>query len=107
MSTFDSIQPTLPACLPERISTWLVNRNAGADRAFSITVTDTGEKISFAFRRDTLELGGDALDPRLEISLRDLTSVVFGAHPERPVPVPPVLKGLFPFYFPIYILDRS
>jgi len=90
-----------------RISTWLVGRNAGAARAFSITVTDTGETISFAFREDTLELGAHAVDPRLEMSLQDLTSVVFGAHPERPVSVPPVLKDLFPFYFPIYILDRS
>lgn len=90
-----------------RISTWLVGRNADAPRAFSITVTDTGETISFEFREDTLALGAEAPEPRLVMSLRDLTSVVFGSHPERPVPVSPVLKGLFPFYFPIYVLDHS
>lgn len=47
-------------------------------------------------------------DPSVELSvLWTLTAVVFGCHPDRPAAVPEAMSGLFPFYFPIPILDRS
>ena len=91
----------------KKIANWLVARNAGVARRFSIAITDTDEVTSFEFHDDTLELGARELDTRLEMSLRDFTSVVFGPHSERPVSVPAVVEGLFPFYFPICLLDHS
>jgi hypothetical protein len=91
----------------ERISPWLEQRNAGTVRRFSIYIRDTAELISFEFSRLGLTLGNNSSGERLEFSLRELTSIVFGAHSERPVNTPDMLGDLFPFYFPIWQLDHS
>jgi hypothetical protein len=41
------------------------------------------------------------------LTRRELTSVVFGSHPERLVEVPPSLAWLPQFQVPIPVLDRS
>jgi len=91
----------------EKISPWLEQKNAGAVRKFSIHITDSAKLISFEFTERGLKLGSDRLDTHVEISLRKFTSIVFGAHPERPVDVPDMLRDVFPFYFPIWELDHS
>ena len=90
-----------------QISPWLVKKNASVDRSVSIEISDTGEVISFVFSKGGLKLAEDKLSEHLVVTLRELVSIVFGPHPERPVDMPDIVKGLFPFYFTIYILDHS
>ena len=96
----------VPAFL-RSISPWLVSRNAGQQRAFSIGITDTEQTVSFEFSQDGLQLGSRGLPAHVDLSLRELTGIIFGPHPARPVDAPPCLADLFPFYFPIWILDHS
>jgi hypothetical protein len=91
----------------EKISPWLEKRNAGTVRKFSVGITDTADLIGFEFTERGLKLGSDRWNAHVEMSLREFTSIVFGAHPERSVDVPDILKDLFPFYFPIWQLDHS
>ena len=91
----------------QRIAPWLEKRNGGVERQLSVVVTDSGDVVGFRFTKAGLHLSADALTPRLEMTRRELTSVVFGPHPDRPVETPAVLRDLFPFYFPIWVLDRS
>ena len=90
-----------------KIAKALEKQNVGGDRKFSITVTDTDEVISLKFSDDGLNLGTEKLDYNLEVTRRELTSIIFGAHPSRPVKTFEVLNNLFPLYFPIWILDHS
>ncbi|MFH0965627.1 MAG: GNAT family N-acetyltransferase [Planctomycetota bacterium] len=90
-----------------KISSRLVARNAGAARRFSIAISGTKERMSFEFSRGTLTLGDEFIEPHLEMTLREFTGVVFGAHAERPAPMSAALEELFPFYFPLFMLDHS
>lgn len=89
------------------LSPWLQRRAAGQTMAFSVAVTDTNETVSLEFGRDGLVMGDQRQKTHLEMSRLDLSSAVFGAHPCRPFDVPQPLASLFPFHFPISILDRS
>jgi len=91
----------------ERIAPWVEEGGAGADRRFSLAVADAGELIGFEFCSGRLALGSAKFETHVELSVRELTSIVFGPHPERPVATPEVLKDLFPFYFPIWMMDHS
>jgi hypothetical protein len=88
-----------------RISRWLEKRNQGRTRAFSIGVG--GETVSFRFSKAGLRLGSEKFPEHVVLSPRELVSVVFGPNPVRPVEPPAVMAGLFPFYLPIEMLDRS
>ncbi len=94
-----------PAAFLRRIAPWMERENRGVERAFSVTTG--GETVSFRFGPGGLSLGTDRLDPHHELSRRQLVSAVFGDHPSYP-PAPAVhLGGLPPFYFPVWLLDRS
>ncbi len=90
-----------------KIAKWFEKKNAGRPREFSLDITDANERISFHFARGRLELASYKLDSHLEMSRRELTSAIFGAHPDRPSPVPDALRDLVPFYFPVWMLDIS
>jgi len=96
-----------PASFFRKIASVLEKRNQGFERAFSIRIVDSRETLSFRFSKTGLALGADRLAPHFEMSLREWTSVVFGEHPARPVPAPEAMQGLFPLYFPVWVLDRS
>jgi len=89
-----------------KIAPWLEQTNAGTVRKFSVGITDTAGLVDFEFTGQGLKLGSNRLDAHVEMSLREFTSIMFGAHPERPVEVPDMLN-LFSFYFPIWELDHS
>lgn len=91
----------------ERLRDWFIERNAGNDRRFSLEVTDTGEVIGFDFSHDSLKLTRNSYALHLPLSRAELVSVIFGPHPERPAIIPEELDALFPFYFPIPMLDHS
>lgn len=91
----------------QKISPWLERRNGPVDRDWSWKISDTGEVISFHFRQQRLNLDAEVMSDHMEMTLREWTSVIFGAHPARPVAVPKHLVNLFPLYFPIWKLDQS
>ncbi len=90
-----------------KIVPWLERRIYEDNTEFSIGIRDTGQTVSFEFSKAGLKIAGRRLSQHLELSRMDLTSVIFGAHPERPFDPPDLLERLFPFYFPISVLDRS
>ncbi len=90
-----------------RIAPWIEQTNTGRTGAFSVGLTDTGQTISFEFSADGLRIADRQLEPHTELTRQELTSVVFGPHPQRPTTISGPLAALFPFYFPIWILDRS
>ena len=95
----------------ESIQGWLVKKNKGKERRFSLLINDTNQTIGLKFSRNRLRLVQKRIDPSpspcYELSRQELTSMVFGAHYERPMVSLPHLRELFPFYFPINILDHS
>ncbi len=90
-----------------RIAPWLERRNAGTDASVSIRVTDADQTVSLDFRGGRLSIGTERRTQHLELTRLELTSAVFGPHPASPFQTPPPLDLLFPFYFPIAVLDRS
>jgi GNAT superfamily N-acetyltransferase len=94
-----------PRAFFQAIAPWLARQGAGRERAFSLG--DAGETISFRFSGEGLTLGTERLELHFDLSRRELASVLFGAHPTRPVETPNALRDLFPFYFPIGMLDHS
>ncbi len=96
-----------PSDFLRKIAPWIESRNGGISREFSLYVSDAQEQISFRFSDGGMQLGEDRLANHLETTRRELTSWVFGSHPARPSLPPEVFSGIFPFYFPIWILDQS
>ena len=101
------IRMNLPRKFFNRISPWLVSKNEGKNRAFSIEITDINEIISFEFSAEGVQLGDKKLQEHLILTRRQLTSAVFGSHPEVVEESNSVFSGLLPFYFPLWILDHS
>ena len=91
----------------QAVSTWLERRAGGQTMALSITVTDTNETVSLEFNREGLKIGDQQQQTHFDLSRLELTSAIFGAHPCRPFDAPEPVASLFPFHFPISILDRS
>ena len=96
-----------PTRFLRRIGSWIERKNAGVKREFSLHLSDTDEQISFRFTDAGLQLGKERLSNQVETTRRELTSWIFGPHPARPSSPPEIFSGLFPFYFPIWILDQS
>jgi len=91
----------------EAIRPWLEQRNGGRERRFSLEVADTGEVVSLDFAAHGLQLGDQPQTDHVLLTRQQWTSVVFGEHLSRRVVIPPSLRDLFPFYFPLWILDQS
>ena len=91
----------------ERIRPWLEQQWKPEQSSFSIEVNDADELISLDLREDELHLGERRLHSHVSLSRRQLTSVIFGEHLQRRVGIPAECRSLFPFYFPIWMLDHS
>ena len=91
----------------ERITPWLEQQNQGKIRAFSVDITDADERISFEFNAQGLRLGERKLPAHVVVTRQQLTSIVFGEHLTRRTPISDEFHPLFPFYFPIWVLDSS
>ena len=90
-----------------RIAPWLEHRQNGGDMSFSIHVTDADQTVSLDFKSGSLSIGAGRRPQHLHMTSLELTSAMFGPHPARPYETPAPLDRLFPFYFPIAVLDRS
>ncbi len=91
----------------EGIAPWLQKHDRDAVRQFSVHVSDADETVSFEFSPSGLTIGSGQLEAHVELTRRELTSVIFGPHADRPVVTPEVLSWLFPFRFPLWTLDQS
>jgi hypothetical protein len=96
-----------PLAFLRGIRGWLAARRPDAAPSISIRVPDAGQTVSLAWRAFGVSIGEDTLPEHVELSRRDLTSVVFGSHPDRPVEVPEPLRWWPRFHVPIPVLDRS
>ena len=89
------------------IRSWIVERRSPEARSVSIRVVDAGVTISLEWRPFGLTIGTQILPGHVELTRRDLTAILFGPHPARPIDVPPSLSWLPRFHVPIPVLDRS
>jgi GNAT superfamily N-acetyltransferase len=101
------IRINLPRKFFARIAPQLMWKNKGKKHAFSLEIVDINEIISFEFSPDGLQLGDKKLQEHLILTRRQLSSAVFGYHQQVTEKNYPELSGLFPFYFPLWILDHS
>lgn len=101
------IRINCPTAFLRKIRPWLERRTGSGGEKFSIGVTDAAEQISFRSTRSGLVLGQDRLERHYELTRRELTSLVFGAHPVRGEETAGIETPLFPFYFPLWQLDQS
>jgi hypothetical protein len=86
---------------------WLAANRPADARSVSIRVTDADQTIGFEWRASGMSIGTRELDEHVELTRRELASVLFGPHPDRPFEVPAALAWLPPFHVPIPVLDRS
>lgn len=91
----------------EKIRPWLAQKGNTREDAFSLYVADTNETIAFLFSKEGLQLGAEPQAHHAVLTRQQLTSVLFGEHLARRVSVPAFAAELFPFYFPLWVLDSS
>jgi GNAT superfamily N-acetyltransferase len=96
-----------PAGFLRGIRGWLAGLRSADSRSVSIGVADAGVTVSLEWRAFGLAVGSRRLPEHVELTRRELTSILFGSHPERPVGVPESLAWLPRFRVPIPVLDRS
>jgi GNAT superfamily N-acetyltransferase len=96
-----------PAGFLRGIRGWLVARRPPDARSVSIRVVDAEVTVSFEWRAFGLAIGARQLPEHVELTRRDLTTALFGSHPDRLVRVPAPLDWLPRFRVPIPVLDRS
>jgi predicted N-acetyltransferase YhbS len=97
-----------PAGFLRGIRGWLAANRPPDARSVSIAITDMPETpVSIEWRAFGVAIGSKRLPEHVEVTRRELTSALFGAHPSVPVDVPPPLAWLPRFHVPIPVLDRS
>ena len=98
--------------LLEQTGGYLASRSAGIDADLSVSCRETGETFTLGLHDGQVELSSRPAADRIELTQRELSRLVFGAHPGvGPVELTglaaEVLPRLFPFYFPVWELDHS
>jgi hypothetical protein len=97
-----------PAGFLRGIRSWLAANRPPDARSVSIRITDIPETtVSIEWRAFGVAIGSRTLPDHVELTRRELTSVLFGAHPSVPVDVPASLAWFPRFHVPIPVLDRS
>lgn len=97
-----------PVAFLRAIRGWLeAHTPVTARRAISMRVVDAAVTVSLDWSGSGLTIGSARRADHAELTRRELTAVLFGPHPERPVAVQPALAWLPPFPLPIPVLDRS
>jgi hypothetical protein len=97
-----------PAAFLRSIRGWLAANRPPDARSVSIALTDIPETtVSIEWRAFGVAITSKRLPEHLELTRRELTSALFGAHPSVPVDVPAALAWFPRFHVPIPVLDRS
>ena len=94
------------------IETHLRSRSDGLSGAVSLECTETGERVALEFGGGEVRFDAGPAAERLALTERQMVQLVFGGHSsceplDLPAEVAPLLERVFPFYFPIWELDRS
>ena len=94
------------------IETHLRSRSDGLSGAVSLECTETGERVTLGFGGGEVRFDADPAAERVALTERQMVQLVFGGHSsceplDLPAEVAPLLERVFPFYFPIWELDRS
>ncbi len=91
----------------------LRSRAAGLFGAVALECTDTGERVTLEFGGGEVRFVDDApAAERVTLTERQMVQLIFGGHSScEPLDLPEkaadLLDRVFPFYFPIWELDRS
>lgn len=90
----------------------LRRRSAGMEDDVRLVCKDTGEGITLKFRNGGVEFSAEQVENEAVLSRRELTQLIFGAHPTaEPVQCDgaagEILERVFPYYFPIWELDHA
>jgi predicted N-acetyltransferase YhbS len=77
---------------------------------FGLDCSDSGEAVTISLDDCEVEIKSERSPNSLSLSCRQLAALIFGHHDSveaPPVPESHILHRLFPFYFPVWALDRS
>ena len=88
----------------------LRERSKGVRAKIGLECSDSGEVVTILVNDGEVNIKNVRAEDSLTLNRRQLASLIFGHHSSvEPPPVPRVdiLERLFPFYFPIWALDRS
>ena len=98
--------------LLRQIENHIQNRSAGLRGDVCLVCSETEETVTLKFRDGEVDLSTERLTEAVVLTRRQLTQLIFGAHPAaKPVECSGVtgeiLQTIFPFYVPIWELDHS
>ena len=87
-------------------------KSAGLRGAICLACRETGEVVTLKFRDGEVDFSTDRLTEAVVLTRRQLTQLIFGAHPavqsvEFSGVTGEILNTIFPFYVPIWELDHS
>ncbi len=91
-----------------KIAPWLARQHGDGSASVSIHITDADQTVALDFADGTMTVCAQRRPQHVQMSRRALTAAIFGPHEACPHEPPPAeLARLFPFTFPIWVLDRS
>ena len=98
--------------LLRQIENHIRSRSAGLRGEVCLVCRETDEAVTLKFRAGDVDLSTERLEEGVVLTRRQLTQLIFGAHPAaKPVEYSGVtgeiLQTIFPFYVPIWELDHS
>ena len=98
--------------LLRQIENHIRSRSAGLRGEVCLVCRETDEAVTLKFRAGDVDLSTERLAEAVVLTRRQLTQLIFGAHPAaKPVEYSGVtgeiLQTIFPFYVPIWELDHS
>ena len=98
--------------LLRQIENHIRSRSAGLRGEVCLVCRETEEAVTLKFRDGEVDLSTERLAEAVVLTRRQLTQLIFGAHPAaKPVECSGVtgeiLQTIFPFYVPIWELDHS
>ena len=98
--------------LLRQIENHIRSRSAGLRGEVCLVCRETEEAVTLKFCDGDVNLSTERLEEAVVLTRRQLTQLIFGAHPAaKPVEYSGVtgeiLQTIFPFYVPIWELDHS
>jgi len=84
-----------------------LQKKTGFSPELSMDITDAEQSVRLHFSRGRVQEGDYKLSHHLEVSRRELVSMIFGATSDHPSCVSAMFQNMLPWYFPIWILDMS
>lgn len=94
-----------------QIQNHLHKRASEVEGVVSLACSETGEVVTLRFEGGSFSFDDDGSLDKIVLTRRELSSLIFGAHPSgHEVKVTglsgKLLRGIFPYYFPIWEIDH-